>query len=247
VSQYTVRKKEFLRKVPGEDILMAVNVFTYTTSLVSLYLYSETASNVDYDDVTPEYESFVGRRLGILGIILEGALQTTLWGNKLCLSLFYKRINLFGFEHKIIVIILMFIGLSYMAVIIALYDGWCRPLSDYLVLHPHNKQCLSLTKYNILQLSMNLSTDLVLILVPVLRVSMLKIEIGKKLMLIAFLSMGMFTMLSAILLKVHAFTTLPDKIGAVWLIWAVREVSTAMLVGNLVFCVPVLKMLWSFF
>ncbi|EFQ27363.1 uncharacterized protein GLRG_01858 [Colletotrichum graminicola M1.001] len=138
----------------------------------------------------------------------------------------------------------MFLGLSYLAVIVTLYGGWCRPFSDYLVLQPQNEQCLTWRDYNILQLSMNLSTDLVLLLIPVTLISRMNMKIGKKLLLIALFSMGIFVMLSAILLKVAVFSNMFDP---VWLIWCIREVSTAMLVGNLVLCMPIFKIWWKFF
>ncbi|KAK1970253.1 hypothetical protein LY78DRAFT_700247 [Colletotrichum sublineola] len=159
ISQYIVRKQKFLREIPMEDILMVIIVLTYTTSLVFLYLYLETSSDMDHRNITSEYESFVARRLGILGVLLETALQTTLWGNKACLLLFYNRLSLLGIEHKFSVVISIFLGLSYVAIIVALYYGWCRPFSEYLVLHPQN--------------------DLVLVLIPVARISMLQMKIGK--------------------------------------------------------------------
>ncbi|KAK2055967.1 hypothetical protein LY76DRAFT_660897 [Colletotrichum caudatum] len=137
----------------------------------------------------------------------------------------------------------VFVGLSYLAVIVTLYGGWCRPFSGYLVLLPENEQCVTWRNYNILQLSMNLSTDLVLLLIPITLISRMKMQIGKKLLLIALFSMGVFVMLSAILLKVAVFNNLFDP---VWLIWCIREVSTAMLVGNLVLCMPILKTWWRF-
>ncbi|KAK2012540.1 hypothetical protein LZ32DRAFT_618328 [Colletotrichum eremochloae] len=182
---------------------------------------------MDHRNITSEYESFVARRLGILGVLLETALQTTLWGNKACLLLFYNRLSLLGIEHKFSVVISIFLGLSYVAIIVALYYGWCRPFSEYLVLHPQN--------------------DLVLVLIPVARISMLQMKIGKKLILIALFSMGIFVILSAILLKVAVFSATADLIEPVWIIWGIREVSMAILVGNLVLCVPVMKKAWGFF
>ncbi|GKT55379.1 hypothetical protein ColTof4_07756 [Colletotrichum tofieldiae] len=91
---------------------------------------------------------------------------------------------------------------------------------------------------------MNLSTDLILLLIPVTLISKLKMRIGKKLLLICLFSMGVFVMLCAILMKVAVFTNSTDP---VWFLWSVREVSTAMLVGNLVLGMPILKTLWRRF
>ncbi|WDK13788.1 hypothetical protein CGRA01v4_05069 [Colletotrichum graminicola] len=91
---------------------------------------------------------------------------------------------------------------------------------------------------------MNLSTDLILLLIPVTLIIQLKMRIGKKLLLICLFSMGVFVMLCAILMKVTVFTNPSDP---VWFLWSVREVSTAMLVGNLVLGMPILRSLWRCF
>ncbi|OHW99368.1 hypothetical protein CSPAE12_01903, partial [Colletotrichum incanum] len=89
---YTIRKRTFIRHIPVEDMLMAVTVLVYTTAIVALYLYFEIASSIDFANITSEEESIIGRRLGILNILGETAIQTTLWGNKCCLLLLYNRL-----------------------------------------------------------------------------------------------------------------------------------------------------------
>ncbi|KAK1992894.1 hypothetical protein LX36DRAFT_694015 [Colletotrichum falcatum] len=240
---YIVRKRNFLKSIPADDKLMAVIVPIYTTSMMTLYLTFKLWSTLDFHHIAPEDEYLAGRRLGILNVLGETAMQTTLWGNKVCLLLLYNRLTLLGHEHIVWVLLSAFVGLSYLAVIISLYGGWCRPFSDYLVLQPQNAECLTWFRYNILQLSMNLSTDMVLLLVPVTLIVRMKMEIGRKLLLVALFSMGIFVMLSAILLKVAVFKNMFDP---VWLIWCVRELSTAMLVSNLILCMPILKTSWWF-
>ncbi|KAJ3962321.1 hypothetical protein N0V92_000976 [Colletotrichum tropicale] len=51
-------------------------------------------------------------------------------------------------------------------------------------------------------------------------------------------------MLAAILTKVSVFT---NQTAPIWFLWCVREVSTAMLVGNLPLCMPTFRMWWRFF
>ncbi|OHE97864.1 hypothetical protein CORC01_06899 [Colletotrichum orchidophilum] len=179
--------------------------------------------------------------MGIMNILSETSMQTTLWGNKCCLLLLYNRLTLFGHYRKTWVSVATYTGLAYVAVIVSLYGGWCRPFSDYMELQPENLECLTWEHYNILQITMNLSTDLVLLLIPVTLISRLKMKIGKKLLLICLFSMGVFVMLCAILTKVAVFTFSTDP---VWFMWCVREVSTAMLVGNLVLGMPALRAAW---
>lgn len=237
-SQYITRRRKFVAEFPIDDALMILLTCIYTTGTVALYLYFSIAPTVDFDNPTPEENFVIGRKLGILNILTETCVQTTLWGNKCCLLLLYNRLTFFHQHYRLLMVIAVYTGLAYVAVIVALYAGWCRPFSDYLVLVPTNIQCLSWMHYNTLQLTMNLSTDLLIILVPVALFSRLKIEFRRKILLIGLFSMGVFVIISAILLKVAVFTNPTDP---VWFLWVMREMSTAMLVGNLVLCMPVFR------
>ncbi|KXH37563.1 hypothetical protein CSIM01_07491 [Colletotrichum simmondsii] len=240
-SQYLVRKRRFFDKMTIDDILMAIIVLIYTTSISALYIYFDIVATTDFDALAPDEYAAVGRKMGILNILSETSMQTTLWGNKCCLLLLYNRLTLFGHYRKTWVSVAAYTGLAYVAVIVSLYGGWCRPFSEYMELQPENAECLTWKNYNILQITMNLSTDLVLLLIPVTLISRLKMKIGKKLLLICLFSMGVFVMLCAILTKVAVFTYSTDF---VWFMWCVRETSTAMLVGNLVLGMPTLRAAW---
>ncbi|WYZ34486.1 hypothetical protein EsH8_I_000762 [Colletotrichum jinshuiense] len=237
-SHYIVRKRKFFNGMTVDDIVMIFVVCVYTIAIASLYIYFDTIDKTDFDHLTPEGNAAVGRKLGILNILAETAIQTTLWGNKCCLLLLYNRLTLFGHYIKLWIIVSTYTGLAYIGVMIALYGGWCRPFSQYLTLLPTNLECLTWWHYNIFQLTMNLSTDLILLLVPITLISGLNMKIGKKLLLICLFSMGVFVMLCAILTKVAVFS---NSVGPVWFLWSVREGSTAMLVGNLVLSMPAIR------
>ncbi|WDK19868.1 hypothetical protein CGRA01v4_11155 [Colletotrichum graminicola] len=143
---------------------------------------------MDFDNITPGEEASVG----IYNILAETAIQTTLWGNKCCLLILYNRLVLFGHQVTLWIIVAAYTWLTYVAVMVALYGGWCRPFSDYLVLEPGNMECLTWKHYNILQMTMNLSTDLILLLIPVTLIGRLNMKIGRKLLLICLFSMGVF-------------------------------------------------------
>lgn len=117
--------------------------------------------------------------------------QSSFYPNSHCSRFFHQH-------YRILTVIAIYTGFAYIAVIVALYAGWCRPFSDYLVLIPiHNStsildchqaylglanstvQCLSWTHYNTLQITMNLSTDLAIISVPIALFSRLKIDIRR--------------------------------------------------------------------
>ncbi|KAF6833244.1 UbiD family decarboxylase [Colletotrichum musicola] len=244
VSQYSVRKRDFIKQIPPDDILMLIIAFIYTITIVALFTYFEINSEVDYTNITPEDNFVTGRKLGILNILAETAMQTTLWGNKCCLLLLYIRLTLFGHRRRLWVVVSVYTASAFVAIMVALYGGWCRPFSDYLVLEPADMECVTWTQYNILQLTLNLSTDLILLIIPVVMVSRLKMKLGKKILLCCLFSLGIFVMLAAILTKVTVFA---NSVQPVWFLWCVREVSTAMLVGNLALCMPIAGSCWTFF
>ncbi|WDK13789.1 hypothetical protein CGRA01v4_05070 [Colletotrichum graminicola] len=158
MSQYIIRKHKFLSDIPVDDVLMLILVLTYTTAIAALYKYFDIFAETDIDALTPEESVAIGRKLGIVNILAETAIQTTLWGNKCCLLLLYNRLtyvavhpmltwkgkltndSLFGHYHKTLIIVATYTGLAYLAVIVALYGGWCRPFSDYMELNPGNGQ-----------------------------------------------------------------------------------------------------------
>ncbi|KDN65200.1 hypothetical protein CSUB01_03538 [Colletotrichum sublineola] len=158
MSQYIIRRRKFLSDIPVDDLLMLVLVFIYTTAIAALYKYFDIFEGTDFDALTSEENVAIGRKLGILNILAETAIQTTLWGNKCCILLLYNRltyvtvhgmltkkgkltnVSLFGHYHKTWIIVATYTGLAYLAVIVALYGGWCRPFSDYMEMEPENGQ-----------------------------------------------------------------------------------------------------------
>ncbi|CCF43889.1 hypothetical protein CH063_13467 [Colletotrichum higginsianum] len=138
MSQYIIRRRKFLRDIPPDDIVMLVLVFIYTTAIASLYMYFEIVAETDFETITPEQDAAIGYELGVLNILAETAIETTLWGNKCCLLILYNRLTLLGHYRKTWFTVAAFTGLAYLMVIVALYGGWCRPFSDYMELVPGN-------------------------------------------------------------------------------------------------------------
>ncbi|KZL70983.1 family decarboxylase, partial [Colletotrichum tofieldiae] len=160
-----------------DDILMIIITFIYTAAIFGLYKYSDIYANTDFNSIIPNQPSAVSRTLGILNILAETSIQTTLWGNKCCLLLLYNRLTLFNNQIMLWAMVAAYTGLSYLAIIVALYKGWCRPFSDYLVLVPGNLECLTWKHYNIMQMTLNLSTDLVLLLIPMISAILMKVAV----------------------------------------------------------------------
>ena len=60
----------------------------------------------------------------------------------------------------------------------------------------------------------------------------MKLPLRKKIPLIGVFSLGIFTIVAAILNKVYSFS---DPFGSLWTYWYTRESSTALIVANLPF------------
>ncbi|KAH6658875.1 hypothetical protein BKA67DRAFT_508962, partial [Truncatella angustata] len=237
ISQYIVLNRPWTT-APSDDILMIIILATYTIAVTSLYIYEGIITNTNFEELTEEQKVFYGRQLGILNILAETAIQTTLWGNKCCFLILYHRLAIFLHQGAILNIVSGYIVASYVAVIVALFGGWCRPFSQYLVLQPDVDACLTWRNYNILQMGLNLTTDAMCIIIPTTSFIRLQLNALKKLFLICLSSLGIFVMIAAIMMKYNVFI---NPMEPVWFPWCIREVSTATIVSNIPLCVPVLQ------
>ena len=81
-----------------------------------------------------------------------------------------------------------------------------------------------------MNLVFNLTSDILILSVPLPLLAKVKLGPRKKILLIIPFSMGLFTMLCAILSKRLSFT---HPFSAEWVYWYCREASTAMIVANM--------------
>ena len=113
----------------------------------------------------------------------------------------------------------------------------CNLLTTQQAVPTPNKQCDAATNHLITNACFNLSSDVAMLLIGLPIFLRMKLPWRKKIPLIGIFSLGIFTILSAILNKVYSFTR---PFGAEWTYWYTRESSTALLVANLPF-------LWTFY
>jgi len=92
-----------------------------------------------------------------------------------------------------------------------------------------------------MQLVLNSTTDLCILCIPISVVLNTSIGMVKKLMLMAVFSLGIFVITTAALGKYAVFT---HPAHTMWIRWTVRELSAAMLVGNLIVCFPLMRRVW---
>ena len=134
----------------------------------------------------------------------------------------------------------------------------CRPLDQYwsltqknckysnsLRIHPRSTrsyistvECLTYRSYFITDLSLNVSSDLFTIAVPWSFLANLRLERSKKYLLVGVFSLGIFVIISACLTKYYSLT---PTYNPHWELWYISEASTAILVGNIPLCLPLMR------
>jgi hypothetical protein len=173
-----------------------------------------------------------------------------IWILKACMLFMFARMTLGTTHSKGIKFVGAYVLLGWIAVQIAFFTA-CRPFSGYWAVPPPNSQCTTLEHYAIVQAAFNLSSDFLIITVPVPMIVSLSLPLKQKIGLGVLFGMGTFVVSSslvspspfppftntnrlqivaAILTKVY---NLSDIYATTYMLWYVREASVAVYVANL--------------
>ncbi|KAI9743641.1 MAG: hypothetical protein M1818_002957 [Claussenomyces sp. TS43310] len=109
----------------------------------------------------------------------------------------------------------------------------CRPFSQYWAVPVWNEQCATYTTYSKIQMAFNISSDLGIILLPSTVLYQSGLPLRRKIILTCLFSLGIFTIICAILNKYYNFKS---PLTTSYQLWYIREASVALWVGNLVGC-----------
>ncbi len=123
-----------------------------------------------------------------------------------------------------------YVAITYVVMESLWFAYWCRPFHDYWKTPAENTQCNTALHHLIVNISFNLSTDLLIMSIPLPLLFRTRMDRKRKLFLIFPFLMGIFTMICAILSKHLSFT---QPFSAMWVFWYCRESSTAMIVTNM--------------
>jgi hypothetical protein len=91
-------------------------------------------------------------------------------------------------------------------------------------------QCSVYTNHVIITLAFNVTTDVLIMAIPLPLLIRAKLSLSKKLTLCAVFSLGAFVILCSILSKYYSIS---QPYGIKWLEWYVREAATAVIVSNI--------------
>jgi len=216
-----------------DDWLMVFACCTYILVLFGTN-YDEHYNSLSSEQITPD--SF--KRTGIIIVLAEHAMITTLWSVKGTFLIVYHRLTLLRRLNTVVKAVAIYCALGYIAVVATLYGGFCRPFSEYLELVPDNYECVSWFKYNILQFTFNVTSDIMILGIPIALVSTSQMRLQKKILLSAVFAVGLFVVVCSAFTKYYIFAFPSVEF---WIPWYVREASTAVIVGNLYLIMPLLR------
>lgn len=237
-----------LRRMQIDDYLMTLFFFTYTCLLALINVSAHFTTNLFPPDelvrILADPDEVHKRVIGsIIVIPLEQCMLFTTWGVKICLLIFLHRMTRqMPRTRNVLCCLSAYVATGYVVIMICYYAILCQPFHQYWALPVHNAQCATYSTYSKIQMSFNISSDLFIILMPTSIIARSKLPLKRKAILMVVFSLGIFTIICAILNKVYNFLS-PNT--TVYQLWYIREASVAMWVGNLVCCWQLVQRLFN--
>ncbi|KAH9209079.1 hypothetical protein DL95DRAFT_344790 [Leptodontidium sp. 2 PMI_412] len=228
-----------------DDHIMILVTLTFTGVIVSTNQVANNGSNYlppgEAELLTePEIVSAIwGSKMTF---VLEEFTLSTTWLIKGCLLLLYGRLTL-GLKQNTAVKFLAYYCLLGFVVVQVLFLGvWCRPIQQYWAVPVVNSQCATYYNHMITATTFNISSDLMMLLIPLPLLIKSKLPLKRKLIVCGVFSLGIFVILAAILNRYFNFTV---AYSPIFLNWYVGEVSTAVFVANIPLCWPLIRRIFA--
>ncbi|KAJ5389661.1 uncharacterized protein N7496_000729 [Penicillium cataractarum] len=219
----------------------------YTTLLVLIQISARYATNLmdpkDYAEVLSDPQQVSDRIYGSKIVIgLEQCMLVSTWGVKTCMLILYWRITQNLRSNLYIKILCVYVALGFVVIMITYYGVYCRPFSQYWAMPVQNMQCATYQYYSITQAVFNISSDAMMFAVPIPLLVKAQLKRRRKVLLLGVMSLGLFTIIAAILNKYFNFAS---PLTTTYQIWYIREASTAIYVANLMCWWPLLRKLFG--
>ncbi|TGO40968.1 hypothetical protein BHYA_0028g00090 [Botrytis hyacinthi] len=229
-----------------QDYVMLVVFLFYTTLMVSINIVFNLDTNLispaDIPLLTPA--SIASRVKGSkLVLVVEQSMIMTIWGGKACLLLMYMQMMQGIKPHNFIVkLVAIYVGTGLVVMEVLYFGVWCRPFSNYWAVPTPNEQCSTALNHLIVNATFNISSDLMMLFLPMPLVIKAQLPTLKKALLISVFSLGIFAIISAAANKYYSFV---HPFGVMWTYWYIREASTVMFVTNIPMCWPLARKLFG--
>ncbi|KAF2013505.1 hypothetical protein BU24DRAFT_434530 [Aaosphaeria arxii CBS 175.79] len=234
------------RRLQVDDYLIVVAMLTDTILMAVMEVITHTSSNLiaPGEDVSAFTEREIQDRIygSKLVLVSEQMQIITIWLVKACLLLMYYRMTLLLPSHKIVIATAAYVAIGFVVMEILYLGVWCRPFSQYWAVPPSNEQCSAATNHLITNSVLNISSDIIIIFIPMPLLFKVKLPLKNKAILIMLFLIGTFTIVAAALNKYYSFT---NPFGNEWTIWYLRESYTALLCANLPLTYPLVQRIFK--
>ncbi|KAK8125457.1 integral membrane protein PTH11 [Apiospora kogelbergensis] len=221
------------RKLQIDDGLMLLAMVTDTILIAAINIVANTSSNlIDPNDTAPlTPASIAEKEYGSKMVLVVEQMQiVTIWLMKACLLIMYSRLTMSLKQNIAVKIAAVYAVLGFAVMEILYFGVWCRPFNQYWAVPPDNVQCSAATNHLITNAVLNISSDVMIIMIPMPVLLQAQLPVKKKAILCCVFALGTFTILAAALNKYYSFN---QPFGSEWTFWYIRESSTAIIVTNL--------------
>lgn len=193
----------------------------------------------DYYEVLIDPKQVTDRIYGSKIVIgLEQCMLFSTWGVKTCMLMLYWRITRNLKSNLYIKILAVYVAVGFVVIMVTYYAVYCRPFSQYWAMPVQNMQCATYAHYSITQAVFNISSDAAMLAIPIPLLIKAQLKRRRKIVLIGIMSLGLFTIIAAILNKYFNFAA---PLTTQYQLWYIREASTAIYVANLMCWWPLLR------
>ncbi|KAM0206267.1 hypothetical protein ACHAPQ_007684 [Fusarium lateritium] len=234
-----------IKKMEVEDYLMLLAMLTDTILMVGMSIISQTSSNLidPNEKVILDAAEITTRIYGSKWVVVVEQMQIlTIWLMKACLLLMYNRLTMSLSQNLAVKFVAAYTAAGFVIMEILYLGVWCRPFTQYWAVPPENTQCSAATNHLITNAVINITSDIMIILIPMPIFLKSQLPLQRKAVLIGVFALGAFTILSAILNKFYSFN---EPFGSNWTFWYIRESSTAIITANLPYIWTLLRRIFK--
>ncbi|KAE9980130.1 hypothetical protein EG328_000495 [Venturia inaequalis] len=238
---YSQIRRAGIRGFKSDDYLMMVAVVFYTVLIISLNtIVDGGGSNLfppeEFVNFSPSEikDRIFGSKLVIIS---EQAMLNVIYTLKACLLIMYSRLTNGTTHKKWVKYLSLYVLTGWVATEVAFFTA-CTPFSGYWAVPPPDPQCTTLQHYAYVQAAFNISSDLMMLFIPIPMFSSLRLPWKQKIVLCGVFSMGIFVIIASILTKVFNLTNIYN---VDYMLWYSREASVALYVANLPLVWPLIR------
>ncbi|KAF2656982.1 hypothetical protein K491DRAFT_714879 [Lophiostoma macrostomum CBS 122681] len=228
-----------------DDYLVILAMITLTGLIAVIHTVEDTNSNLiapGTDITTWSSEEFQRRVYGSkLRVVAEQLQISCIWLLKASVLIMYSRMTALLRLRIVVTIAGVYIIFSFVIMEVLWFFVWCRPFQQYWAVPANSIQCSVMPNHLRTNVVLNVSSDLILTIIPFPLVAKVQIPLKNRLILGAMFSLGFLTIACAIVSKYQSYN---NPYRQRWMIWHRREAFTVMLGANLPLTRPVLQRLF---